>query len=513
MILSLIFALLTACTNNGGTPLAQQSDHDLASAANQSVGSGNDEIVQLTLFINHSWYPVREWKGTIAEEITRRTGVKLDVTVATDDQQLPLMIASGDLPDLVFTLREPRLENSEMSYAWNELIEQYAPDFELDQARIAVNTAQDGNVYTVLNAFATPEEWESNPYALGSDGNPGIAVRQDILDELGIDQITTLDEFTSALELVKNQYPDMVPMTMDIEWIPQYFKMQFGIPPHSSWHEQDGELRHVITHPNMLDFYKFMNSLYRNGYVLAENFTYSNDQIDDEYATTGRAFAHSHTVSIAEADMAKAANQGNDYTFTMLPSILTDQAYNLSTGTGFSGVYITKNNRNPAKSIEFLKFLASKEGKELVMFGIEGEHWEWHEDGYPIFHYDVNDADYVNSEGLKWWYLYSDAIVEGLRGYVPGTQTTKALQEIKEITEYKPSIGMVKIEDGTNERVIFDKIDEMVINEQIKIYLAESEEAAEQAYANMLKIAEDIGLRDLESWATEEYHKKQALFE
>ena len=147
------------------------------------------------------------------------------------------------------------------------------------------------------------------------------------------------------------------------------------------------------------------------------------------------------------------------------------------------------------------------------MFGIEGEHWEWHEDGYPVFRYDVNDADYVNSEGLKWWYLYSDAIVEGLRGYVPGTQTTKALQEIKDITDYKPSIGMVKIEDGTNERVIFDKIEEMVINEEIKIYLAESEEAAEQAYANMLKIAEDIGLRDLESWATEEYHKKQALFE
>ena len=38
----------------------------------------------------------------------------------------------------------------------------------------------------ILNAFATPEEWESNPYALGSDGNPGIAVRQDILDELGM---------------------------------------------------------------------------------------------------------------------------------------------------------------------------------------------------------------------------------------------------------------------------------------------------------------------------------------
>ena len=321
-----------------------------------------------------------------------------------------------------------------------------------------------------------------------------------------------MDDFLSVLEQVKQKYPDMVPMTMDIEWIPQYFKMQFGIPPHSSWHEQDGQLKHVISHPNALEFYKFMNSLYRNGYILAENFTYSNDQIDDEYAVTGRAFAHSHTVSVAEADKAKAKNQGGNYQFTMIPSVLTDEAYNLSTGTGFSGVYITKNNKNPQKSIELIKFLASKEGLELVMFGIEGQHWEWHPDGYPIFHYDVNDADYVNKEGLKWWYLYSDAIVEGLRGYVPGTQTTKALQEIKEITEHNPAIGMVKLQDGTDEKVIFDKVAEMVKTEEVRIYLAESEEAAEQAYQNMLKLAEGIGLSKLESWATAEYKKMQELF-
>jgi len=510
-ILTLILALLAGCGGGGNAKSGSNSGGQTGQNGSASDSGSQDEIVELDLFINHSWYPVRSWTGSIAEEITKRTGVKLNVTVAADSEQLPLMIASGDLPDLIFTLREPRLENPDMSYPWNELIEKYAPDFEIDPVRLAVNTAQDGNVYTVLNSFATPEEWASNPYALGNDGNPGIAVRQDILDELGA-KIETLDDFVSVLEQVKQKYPDMVPMTMDIEWIPQYFKMQFGIPPHSSWHEQDGQLKHIISHPKALEFYKFMNSLYRNGYILAENFTYSNDQIDDEYAVTGRAFAHSHTVSVAEADNAKVKNQGNNYQFTMILSALTDEAYNLSTGTGFSGVYITKNNKNPQKSIELIKFLASKEGLELVMFGIEGQHWEWHPDGYPVFHYDVNDADYVNSEGLKWWYLYSDAIVEGLRGYVPGTQTTKALQEIKEITEHNPAIGMVKLQDGTDEKVIFDKVAEMVKTEEVRIYLAESEEAAEQAYQNMLKLAEGIGLSKLESWATAEYKKMQELF-
>ena len=227
-------------------------------------------------------------------------------------------------------MREPRLENPDLAYPWNELIEKYAPDFEIDPVRLAVNRAPDGNVYTILNSFATPEEWENEPYALGSDGNPGIAVREDILEELGITAIESIDDLLSAFEQVKANYPDMVPMTMDIDWIPQYFKMQFGIPPHSSWYEDDeGRLRYVLTHPRMLDFYKFMNGLYRNGYILAENFTYSNDRIDDEYAVSGRAFAHSHTVSIADVDNAALEKAGADFQFKTIPSVLTDEAINI----------------------------------------------------------------------------------------------------------------------------------------------------------------------------------------
>jgi len=512
LVLSLLVLTMAACADGGADEGASDqtpSESAESQQSNAETSAEAGETVELSLFINHTWYPVSKWEGTIAEEITKRTGVKLNVTVAADTEQLPLMIASGDLPDMVFTVREPRLENPDISYDWHELIEQYAPSFEIDPTRVAVNTSPDGKLYTVLNAYATAEELAENPYALGNDGNPGVAVRQDLMDEMGLPPIETLDDFVAALEKVKAQYPDIVPLTIDKEWIPQYFKMQFGIPPHSAWYEtEDGQLRYDISHPNMLKFYKFMNSLYRNGYILAENFTYSNDQIDDEYAQTGKAFAHMHTVSVAERD-----NAASDYEFNMIPSALTDEAFNLGTGTGFSGVYITKNNKNPEKTIQFLEFLASKEGKELVMFGIEGEHWEWHADGYPVFNYSVNDEDYVNKEGLKWWYLYSDGIVEGMRSYVPGSPTTEALQGIKEITEQNPAIGMVKLRDGMKEKVIFDKLEEMVKNEEIKIYLAESEAAAEQAYQNMLDIAKDIGLAELEAWSTQEYQVQKAKFE
>lgn len=248
----------------------------------------------------------------MADKITEKTGVKLKVTVATDDKQLPLMIASGDLPDLIFTASDiDRLSNSNISYPWNELVEKYAPNFEIDPTRIAINTMEDGNFYTIRNAFATKQEWETNKYALGNDGTPGIAVREDIMNELGNPELKTLDDFVKLLGMVKEKHPELVPLVMDKNWIESYFMTQFGIEAgFGSWYENEGKAEYYLKHPKMLEFFKFMNSLYRNGYILAENFAHANDQIDDEYAVSGKAFAHSHTVSVTRQHLHQAERCG-----------------------------------------------------------------------------------------------------------------------------------------------------------------------------------------------------------
>lgn len=506
----LVIALLSACGGGKENSSSQQE----GGSTNTSSSAKSDEVTELSLFIDASWYPVKEWKGPIAEKITEKTGVKLKVTVATDDKQLPLMISSGDLPDLVFTYANiDRMSDSKLSYPWNELIEKYAPDFQIDKTRIAIHTMDDGNFYTVRNSFATQEEMEQNKYAIGSDGNPGIAVREDILQELGNPPINSLDDFVKVLGMVKEKYPDMVPLIMDKDWLEQYFLQQFGVEALlDGWYERDGKVDYAIRQPEMLEFFKFMNSLYRNGYILAENYTYTNDQLDDEYALNGKAFAHSHTVSVADADNIKAQNNGKPYKFKMLPSALSENAKIVSTGLGFAGTFITKKNKDPEKSIKFLQYLASDEGKKLTMFGIEGEHWTWNEEGYPDLKYDPSDADFINSNGIKWWYLYNDGVMEGLQSYVPGTQKTQALMERKEITIYKPQIGLIQTQPDSKEKTTKTKIDEMIKNEKVKIYLANSEEEAVANYQNMIKTAESTGLQELVDWANEIYQKKKDLF-
>lgn len=505
----LMTAILSACSSGNNS-----SNQGVGTGAVTEPSADSGKVKELSLFIDASWYPVKEWKGPIAEKITEKTGVKLKVTVATDDKQLPLMIASGDLPDLVFTSSNiGRLSDSKLSYPWNELIEKYAPDFKIDDTRIAIHTMDDGNFYTVRNSFATQEEMSQNKYAVGSDGNPGIAVREDLLKEMGNPPIQSVDDFVKVLGMVKEKYPDMIPLIMDKDWIEQYFLQQFAVEANlDGWYERDGKIDYAIRQPEMLEFFKFMNSLYRNGYILGENFAYTNDQIDDQYALSGKAFAHSHTVSVADSDNIKAESDGNPYTFKMLPSALSKNAKSVSTGLGFSGTFITKKNKDPEASIKFLQYLATDEGKKLTMFGIEGEHWTWNEKGYPDLKYSPSDADFINNNGIKWWYLYNDGVMEGLQGYVPGTQKTQALMERKEIVVYKPEIGLIQTQPDSVEKTTKTKIDDMIKNEKVKIYLADSEEEAVANYESMIKNAENIGLQGLVDWANEVYQKKKDLF-
>ena len=142
--------------------------------AGQAEGAAADgEVTELDIFINMNWWPVDTFTGIIPEEIQTKTGVKLNITVAADDKQLGLMIASNEIPDLVFADKElDRLSSSQFCYSYDELIQQYAPDFKANDlmANVARSFSQDEHYYTLLNCLSTNEEWAEAPA-----GAPGQA--------------------------------------------------------------------------------------------------------------------------------------------------------------------------------------------------------------------------------------------------------------------------------------------------------------------------------------------------
>ena len=115
---------LCACGGTSGTQ-GNETTEQLKEKTTESGDSSSEEQVTLDLFVNHTWWPLQSWSGSVPEYITDQTGVNINVTVAADSQQLPLMISSGELPDLIYTDNTGNmislLSDPDLCWSWEDL--------------------------------------------------------------------------------------------------------------------------------------------------------------------------------------------------------------------------------------------------------------------------------------------------------------------------------------------------------------------------------------------------------
>lgn len=513
----LFIPLLSACGGDSNTSDTSQTSKQ-GSTTNVDVGQNSavpDKPVEIGMFINFSWFPKKAWTGPIPEEVTKKTGVKLKFTIASEDSQLMLLIASGAIPDMIFTDYNSlkKLSDPILCYSWNELIEHYAPDFVIEKKRSKLYTMSDGRFYTLLNNFGTKDEWNSEEYAMPTGA--GLCFRKDLMEKLGNPQINTFADLDRVLDMAKKQFPGITPLVMNTNWKGNYIALQYGLSVNRGFVEDsNGKIVYYIKQQGRLDYYKTMNKFYRKGYIIPENYVYKNEEDSYQMAIMGKCFAYMKMNTSANELNIESAQAGTDYKFIQLVNPISDKAAYYNTGIGWAGVFIARNNKHPKESINMMKFLSSQEGQRLSYWGEEGKYWTMNPKGFPEFKVNTGDEAFLEKEGMKWCGIFANnAITEGLFNYAPDRkQTNAAAAEIKKRTIYRPELGLLIPDAKSSESTIRRRLDDMIKNEEIKIYLANSEDECVKAYNNMLKTAEQLGVSKLENWANTKYTEVQALF-
>jgi len=452
--------------------------------------------ITLTIFVDESWWPYDTWEGAIPEQFNENANVNIEVIRAADDNQLPLMVASGDMPDLICSYRYQFLANSDTCYALDELATQYPDvDFPVHSVQKFVNTMSDGHFYTVGCGFSPNSAYKEYDTIL-SEGQ-GFFYRKDIAEELGL-SFNSMEDLDASFAAVHAAYPDMT--AINFNYIHQFgwLRMLMGVPS-SGYYDQDGSLVWYIQSDNQLDYYKKVNEWYRLGYISADNFAYQTEDQTKEAALSGNVFSifgydnHSDNYNTA----AEAA--GADFRFTAVTDIISDNAIKYDNGAGWRGLYITKSCENVEKAFETLAYAYSDEGMKLLMWGIEGEDYTLNEGGYPVFNYNFQgDNSVLQPRGLKYWgWLVHNAIVTAIADATSESETAYARAAVTPYVKRNPVIGMIRFETDSDEAVIEAKLAEMIKAEEINIYMAESEEACEAAYNEMLSKADRIGVQQL----------------
>lgn len=544
MVIMLIVLILSGCggavdgeTPTDKTPQVSDSDEKKPDDETAETPSDDEEIswdmglswqkdtspVKFTTFIDFDWYAVDTWGNDhVSQEITKRTGVTLDVIKASDRTQLQVLLAGDELTEIVFTdhLVE-RFHTPDICYPWDELIEEHCPEFTLlvDPIEIVNNTAGDGHFYTLKTHFSDDKAWD-DPRNLPSPGTSGFYVRQDILEELGNPSLESLDDLVNIYKMVKEQYPDMVVYIPHPQWVSPILQWMGFFPPTTRW--VDGDNVYLgLSQPGLVEYYKFYNKLVREGYVNIESLTYQPEQFF-QIVRSGQAFSAHYNTGLADDANRVFEEQGIEGWFVPIINPLKvdgEVKYQLyQWSVGWASCFITKKCKNPGRAICYMEFLKSPEGDQLTQWGIEGVHYTLTEDGLlkrPEGFEELTSQEH----GIGPWYFQASGLGEGVAvssGKVNRPEYSQGVDLLRAVKLYVTrdfALNFASPQPETEEMNILVKLDELVTNSQPEIITASTEEEVVEKFNEMVENAEKIGLKALEEYMTAEYKKAKERYD
>lgn len=471
-----------------------------------SVGAEEGELDKLDVFINMSWYEVDSFTGINPDSIKEATGVDLDVTIATDSSQLGVMIASGDIPDLVFTDTElDRLSNANVCYSYNELEEQYGANFDEKSEEfknIARSFSSDENYYTMLNAYSTNEEFAN--LKVGALGTTAIFYRKDLVEQLGNPEMNTIEDLMNVLEQCKEAFPDMVPMGLGgihkFDWMRTWMGANY-------YNTETGEYTYGATDPAYKDFMKMANTFARNGYVTAE--AYANELETNSHAdayNSGCVFYVWYCSSDSLATLNKETVKSDpNAEWALLPRLSDEE--NIGTTYGWAGAFVSRNCSNPEAAARLLTYLHSEEGRAASIWGREGVDYTLDEDGVPQFSEEFKQ---IRSEGrvnevynfrFNFGTTATDEIYllnSGLDEEYLSAMSTFGANYVN-----YPEVAMAKPTSSSDEGVIYAKLEEIRKSYDAKVIFAASDEEFESSFQEYVDTLTKAGVETYNEYMTQ----------
>lgn len=299
-------------------------------------------------------------------------------------QQLNLRIAAGDMPDVFSPYNgiETELIESGALLDLTDLLPEKAPHLwesipeEMWDAVKANDPTGENRIYVI-------------PQVLDY-GRNGAMIRQDWLDNLGLEMPTTQSEFVEVLRAFKNDDPngngvaDEIPTggREEARWMGQLFG-QYGIAMwegYPQWDIYDGELTYSAVTQNMKDCLQWMSELYAEGLLDPETL------LNDKAAWDGKI--NSGVVGIWEHLPQECYNYAeNIYNGTgVKPEIAILPAISAPGYEGFythrqmnGGTYVVANTEDEEKIDNIMKILDAYGNQDMWMDfynGVEGMHSE-----------------------------------------------------------------------------------------------------------------------------------------
>lgn len=511
LLVVLLGGMLEGCgkrIEEGTTSSTETSTKEDIATSTEKTDANSGEEATLDVFIDQSWWPVSESKGIIPEAIEAATGVKINLTVTADDNQLGLMIASGELPDMVVAGGNfDRLSNSQLCYPYEELFEKTGVQFEMDDARISIgkSLSKDGQYYTVLSQFSPTKDIEAAP--IGVPGQPCVFYRQDIYEAIGSPKMETLDDFLNVCELVKQKYPDMTPLGLGGWWKFQSFSFWLGAAGSLDFmYTDDGNVVYKTSAPAYKEYLKYANTLATKGYITAEGYAENNEANTHAMAYNNGCFAYPWYIDAQNlTQLQSEASKINPDAKWSVMKPLGKPAFN--TWKGWLGMFVSRNCKNPEAAAKVISFLTSQEGQRLSRWGREGIDYTLDANGVPKYSDEYlatrKDPAVMNEKYNQWFHWGIDTVTQmvgDFSGLDP--EILAAYEPYKVGYKIYPEIHIAVPTSDSDEGILLTKLNDIAKTEEVTVIFAANSDEFEKNYEKLMKFYEDNGVKTLDTYMT-----------
>lgn len=441
------------------------------------------------------------------QELERRTGVHIDFVIppATEQQQtLNVLIASDNYPEMLHLLPftspsypggvDKGIEDGVILNV-NDLVDQYMPNMKAlmesgDDVAKAVYTDA-GNIagfYNIAPEAQTP--WY------------GLAVRQDWLDDCGLDIPVTYDDWYVMLKAFKEQKGAIAPAMLYSSGVHQYdcWNAGYGVAGNGTkFSQKNGVVEYGPMQPGYKEYLEMVHKWYSEGLIDQDFPTRVDDSTAPEsYTTTGKTGAW-HDMYVNLGGLKEKTDDPN-FQAVAVPNPVRNAGDTLHLGqynarVGRNMIVITTKCKNPEVAAKWLDYQYGDEGSILVNYGIEGKTFEYDENGEP----KLNDFIMKNPDGLtlvQTMGVYLKPPGGGFRYYWQREMADMPQENLdapgiwesnEDFTDHIPGHAVLTAEEGNEYALIMGDIDTYVSEMTLKFIMGQESLDNFDSYAAQLR--------------------------
>lgn len=414
LLLSLALVLsLGACGGNGESSASSEASPSSTTEESGAAAESGDESQAETAETGEFQLPIVDEPTTLSyfvaddsnaaimttdwndnefyQEMERRTGVHLEfemVSSADYQTNFNLMIASGNLADMIYVGASYYAEGVDAAIDdgyfldLTDLVDEYMPNYEKvrtsDVQYELLSTTDSGR----LGAVYELRQSKQGPWL-------GLWIRQDWLDDLGLDTPVTFDDYHEVLTAFKNEKGATAPLILNFSGSDGEFgTMSGGLNVLNSWQlDETGKVNFGPYMDAWKEYVTIMHQWYTEGLIDPDFMATDERTADMAKVVTGASglFAALYTMpSVYEA----ASEDPNMNLAPVNPPVMNegDEGHIRLRDSYTSGnTAISADSENWEVALRWLDYLYTDEGALLANYGVEGDTFEFDENGKPVF--------------------------------------------------------------------------------------------------------------------------------